>query len=106
MSIPISGAYPSTAPQTAMPRDPEPVAATTDDEPSPFEKVLRGLGDQMDKGEKVMAAANHALTHQALGPADLLRIQGEVSKYSMTVEVTAHVVGAAVNGVKTVLQGQ
>jgi hypothetical protein len=91
----------SPAPPNELPA-PE-SAAGEPDGPGAFAKVLEGL----DAGERFMKETNQTLDRGgALLPAELLRIQAGVYHFSMTVEVTSRVVQGAVNGVKTVLQGQ
>lgn len=75
------------------------------EEPSPFARVLHGLGREVDRGEAFFAKAMHAGKAQ-LGTGDLLALQAGVYRYSEAVDLSAKLVDRATNGVKTVLQGQ
>ena len=87
------------------PRPPEPNEAS--ESMSPFARILRGLGREVDQGEKVVSRALHAgAGGQELGTADLLALQAGVYRYSEAVDLSAKLVDRATNGVKTVLQGQ
>ncbi|HVJ91398.1 MAG TPA: hypothetical protein VM580_16460, partial [Labilithrix sp.] len=78
-----------------------------DGEPSPFAKLLRGLGREVDRGETLV---RHAIRGQGggqeLGNTELLALQAGVYRYSEAVDLSAKLVDRAANGVKTVLQGQ
>jgi hypothetical protein len=88
-----------TAGESGAPRRPP------DDEPSPFARILRGLGREMDAGERLMSGVVHQGGTQ-LGSGDLLALQAGVYRYSEAVDLSAKLVDRAANGVKTVLQGQ
>lgn len=72
---------------------------------SPFARVLRGLGNEVDRGERLVRRATGA-GGQDLGPAELLALQAGVYRYSEAVDLSAKLIDRATNGVKTVLQGQ
>ncbi|HVH41595.1 MAG TPA: hypothetical protein VM925_04605 [Labilithrix sp.] len=75
--------------------------------PSPFAQILRGLGREMDRGEKLMKGAVRGATGgQELGNGELLALQAGVYRYSEAVDLSAKLVDRAASGVKTVLQGQ
>ena len=75
--------------------------------PSPFERILQGLGREVDRGELVVRRATHGATSgQELGSMELLALQAGVYRYSEAVDLSAKLVDRAANGVKTVLQGQ
>jgi hypothetical protein len=74
-----------------------------DDEPSPFARILRGLGREVDRGEHMVGRALHG---GDLGPGELLALQAGVYRYSEAVDLAAKLVDRATNGVKTVIQGQ
>lgn len=71
---------------------------------SPFARVLRGLGREIDRGEAVVRRAIGG--GQDLGPTALLALQAGVYRYSEAVDLSAKLVDRATSGVKTVLQGQ
>jgi len=78
---------------------------TAEEGPSPFARILRGLGREVDHGEKVVRRAIEG-GGKDLGPADLLALQAGVYRYSEAVDLSAKLVDRATSGVKTVLQGQ
>lgn len=88
-------------------QSPEPRATGSppknDDEPSPFARILRRLGREVDRGERMVGRALHG---GDLGPGELLALQAGVYRYSEAVDLTAKLVDRATNGVKTVIQGQ
>ncbi|MCL2778428.1 MAG: hypothetical protein FWD73_10530 [Polyangiaceae bacterium] len=73
--------------------------------PSPFQQVLRGLGHEVDQGERVMRKATSA-GGQDLGPSELIALQAGVYKYSEAVDLSSKIIDRATNGIKTVIQGQ
>lgn len=81
---------------------PAPAAA---EGPSPFARILHGLGREVDHGEKVVRRAVEG-GGQDLGPGELLALQAGVYRYSEAVDLSAKLVDRAASGVKTVLQGQ
>lgn len=96
---------PEAHPHVAKSPSPERVATSppSDDEPSPFARILRGLGREVDRGEHVVGRALHG---GDLGPGELLALQAGVYRYSEAVDLAAKLVDRATNGVKTVIQGQ
>lgn len=93
----------ATNPKTEKPPKTEPPEAA---EPmSPFARVLRGLGNEVDRGERLVRRATGA-GGQDLGPAELLALQAGVYRYSEAVDLSAKLIDRATNGVKTILQGQ
>ena len=75
--------------------------------PSPFARILHGLGREVDRGESVVRRATRGATSgQELGNMELLALQAGVYRYSEAVDLSAKLVDRAANGVKTVLQGQ
>jgi hypothetical protein len=81
------------------PAEPEP--------PSPFARILRGLAQEVDRGEATVrrTIAGRGGSSQ-LGNDELLALQAGVYRYSEAVDLSAKLVDRAANGVKTVLQGQ
>jgi hypothetical protein len=73
--------------------------------PSPFARILHGLGNEVDRGEAVVRRALHG-GGKDLGPAELLALQAGVYRYSEAVDLSAKLVDRATSGVKTVIQGQ
>lgn len=89
----------------AGPTAPTAAVAVVEEGPSPFARVLRGLGREVDRGEKVVRRAIEG-GGKDLGPGDLLALQAGVYRYSEAVDLSAKLVDRATSGVKTVLQGQ
>ncbi len=92
-----------------LPKEPK-VEATSpkdrpDGEPSPFARVMSGLGSAVQKGEHTMEKVRNA-GRADLGAGELLALQTEVYRYSEAVDLSAKLVDRATNGVKTVIQGQ
>lgn len=73
-------------------------------EPSPFARILAGLGRECDRGEHLVEKAVHG--GKEIGNVELLALQAGVYRYSEAVDLSAKLVDRATNGVKTVLQGQ
>lgn len=93
---------PSPAPHTE--RAVRPI--TPNDPPSPFAKILQGLGSELERGERTMDRVTHARGGAELASQDLLALQADVYRYSEAVDLSAKLVDRASNGVKTVIQGQ
>ncbi len=75
--------------------------------PSPFARILHGLGREVDRGETLVRRATTAGTSgQEIGSMELLALQAGVYRYSEAVDLSAKLVDRAASGVKTVLQGQ
>src|SRR5688572_5272572 len=86
--------------------EPEPgqAPAAADGAPSPFARILHGLGREVDRGETLMrgiTSGSHA--GKELGNLELLSLQAGVYRYSEAVDLSAKLVDRAANGVKTVL---
>jgi hypothetical protein len=70
---------------------------------SPFANLLRGIGQELVRGE---ATLHHAVAApRDLGPAELIALQAGVYRYSEAIDLASHLVDRATNGVKTVIQG-
>ena len=80
-------------------------ASEPEDGPSPFARILRSLGREVDHGEKVVRRAING-GGKDLGPGELLALQAGVYRYSEAVDLSAKLIDRATSGVKTVLQGQ
>lgn len=76
------------------------------DGPSPFARILHGLGREMDRGEHLVQTAIQGSEGRDLGGGALLALQAGVYRYSEAVDLSAKLVDRATSGVKTVLQGQ
>jgi hypothetical protein len=73
------------------------------DGPSPFARVLHGLGHAIGSGEATMRSAMNA-AHD-LGPAELMALQAGVYRYSEAIDLASRLVDHATSDIKTVLQG-
>lgn len=82
--------------------EPKPVEPTH--QPSPFAKLVAGLGSEVNQGERTMMQAIHG--GGGMGPEQLLALQAGVYRYSEAVDLAAKLVDRASNGLKTVVQGQ
>jgi hypothetical protein len=80
-------------------------AAHAEEGPSPFARILQGLGREVDRGEKVMRRAIDG-GGKDLGAGELLALQAGVYRYSEAVDLSAKLVDRVSSGLKTVLQGQ
>lgn len=86
-------------PRPSQPEDGRP-------ESTPFARVLRGLGQEIDHGERLVERAmTSARAGRTLGSEELLALQAGVYRYSEAVDLSAKLVDRASSGVKTVLQG-
>ncbi len=93
------------------PRPPAPapapaLAPSAPEEPSPFARVLRNLGQEVDRGEALVRRVSSGSAPRDLGSLELLSLQAGVYRYSEAVDLSAKLVDRAASGVKTVLQGQ
>ena len=77
------------------------------DAPSPFARLLRGLGREVTTGESQMRSAiDSTKSGHDLGPSELLALQAGVYRYTDTVDLASKLVDRATSSVKTVIQGQ
>jgi len=72
--------------------------------PTPFARILKGLGNEVERGERLVGAAMHS--GRDLGAQELLVLQAGVYRYSEAVDLSAKLVDRAATGVKTIIQGQ
>lgn len=84
----------------------KPIAAAPSEEPSPFARILHGLGGQLERGEHTMNRVTQARGGSEMASQDLLALQADVYRYSEAVDLSAKLVDRASSGVKTVIQGQ
>lgn len=73
---------------------------------SPFARLVRGLGHEVQTGESLVRAAVTSPTAGALDPAELIALQAGIYRYAEVVDLAARLVDHATTGLKTVLQGQ
>ncbi len=89
------------APETAKPAAP---VATNPGERSAFQRLVDGLGKEINSGERMMRGAMGA-GGKDLGPADLLALQAGVYRYSEAVDLASKLIDKTSNGVKTIING-
>jgi hypothetical protein len=97
---------PTTAPVSA----PDPVAHRPEEgspaSPSPFARLVRELGHEVQRGETLVRGAIASARGGALGPAELIALQAGVYRYSEAVDLASKLVDHATSALKTVVQGQ
>jgi hypothetical protein len=71
--------------------------------PTPFERLLRGLGSTIERGERIVARA--AGGYAKLDAAELIALQAGIYRYSEAVDLVAKLVDRGTGAVRTVLQG-
>lgn len=85
----------------------DPTQESAIEAPSPFARILQGLGREVDRGESIVRrAVTGAGRGQELDNLQLLALQAGVYRYSEAVDLSAKLVDRAASGVKTVIQGQ
>jgi hypothetical protein len=74
---------------------------------SPFARLLRGVGDEIDRGESLVQGAL-GLANGKTGSvgAELIALQVGVYRYGEALDLAARLVDRATGSVKSVLQGQ
>ena len=68
-----------------------------------FQKVLNGLGHEIDHGEAIVRRALSAGGH--MGAGELIALQAGIYRYSEVVDLTAKLVNRAGMAVRTTLRG-
>ena len=81
-----------------------PAAAAKPEEPSAFQRMLHGLGHEVERGESTVKQALRA--GGSMGAGELLALPAGVYRYSESVDLAAKLVDRASSGVRTVVQGQ
>jgi hypothetical protein len=69
---------------------------------SAFSKALRGLGHEIDVGERQVASASQLHSYDT---ASLIALQTGIYRYTEAVDLASKIVDRATNAVRTVLQG-
>lgn len=81
-------------------------SATAEDDGG-FRRVLRGIGKEVEAGERATGQAiASARMGKDLSGAELLILQSRIYRYSEAVDLATKLVDRATNGVRTVVQGQ
>lgn len=87
---------PAPSPHRALPAERAP--------PGTFERVVRGLGAAIDRGDGFVERA--ATTHYSgLDAGQLIALQAGIYRYSEAVDLTAKLVDRLTGAAKTVLEG-
>ena len=87
-------ASPTVAVENTPPRNAE----------SAFKSVLDGFGQELERGQRLMARASHGAVGMA--PEQLLALQAGVYRYTEVVDLTSKLVDRTCTGLKTTLQSQ
>jgi len=74
--------------------------------PSPFARLLHGLGGEVQRGEALVRGAVASASGGELSPASLIALQAGVYRYSEVVDLAARLVDHATTALKTVVQNQ
>jgi hypothetical protein len=72
--------------------------------PNSFERVVRGLGAAIDRGDGLMERAAHA-QYATLDAGQLIALQAGIYRYSEAVDLTGKLVDRLTGAAKTVLEG-
>ena len=83
--------------------DPPPAVAHG---PSPFARLLHGLGSEVQRGEALVKQASDSGGTSTLDAGQLIALQAGVYRYSEAIDLAARLIDHATTGLKTVLQGQ
>jgi len=75
-------------------------------EPSPFARLVHGLGDEVHRGEATVQHALSSANGGALSTTELIALQAGVYRYTEAVDLASRLVEHATSGLKTVVQGQ
>ncbi len=74
--------------------------------PSPFARLLHGLGSEVQRGEALVKQASEGAGTSTLDAGQLIALQAGVYRYSEAIDLAARLIDHATTGLKTVLQGQ
>jgi hypothetical protein len=96
---------PVTVPR-ATPASPASAAPAGATGPSPFARLLHGLGSEIQRGEALVKDAAGGAGTSTLDAGQLIALQVGVYRYSEAIDLAARLVDHATTGLKTVLQGQ
>jgi hypothetical protein len=73
-------------------------------ERSPFQRLLEGIGKEINRGERTVRGAL-AASGGELEPGELLALQAGVYRYSEAVDLASKLIDRTSSGVKTVVNG-
>jgi len=103
---PLPSPAPPTSGPTALRSATGPPALDRTDGPSPFARILHGLGHEVQRGETLVRGAVASASGGELSPASLIALQAGVYRYSEVVDLAARLVDHATTALKTVVQNQ
>jgi hypothetical protein len=72
----------------------------------PFATLLRGLGQELDRGEDLAQKAIHGGAHAGTSPEKLIALQAGIYRYSEVVDLASKLVDRGTQAVRTTLQNQ
>jgi len=101
---PVGEAVPKIAAPKPAPSRPTAPPVSAPGERSPFQRVLEGLGNEINRGERTVRGAL-AAGGSDLAPSDLLALQAGVYRYSEAVDLASKLVDHASSSLKTVVNG-
>ncbi len=96
---------PPPASPTAEAPSRSPAPASHPEQPSPFARLVHGLGAEVQHGEAFVHRAIDSASAGDLDPAQLIALQAGVYRYAEAVDLAARLVDHATTGLKTVIQG-
>jgi hypothetical protein len=104
-SFPVPVVVPPMEPAPA-PADGSPSSHPPAGDPSPFARLLHGLGSEVQRGETLVRGAVASASGGELSTASLIALQAGVYRYSEVVDLAARLVDHATTALKTVVQNQ
>lgn len=102
-------ARPLAAPAAPAPAAVAGTAGGSGPSPSPFARVLHGLGHEVQRGEalvKQVTGGAGGTDTATLDAGQLIALQVGVYRYTEAIDLASRLIDHATTGVKTVLQGQ
>jgi hypothetical protein len=100
--LPESERRPST--QGSTPSETRAASPVTGSQP--FASLLRGLGQELDRGEDLAQKAIHGGAHAGTSPEKLIALQAGIYRYSEAVDLASKLVDRGTQAVRTTLQNQ
>jgi hypothetical protein len=73
---------------------------------SPFVRALRGLGQELDRGESIAEKAIRGAGGHGYSPERLIALQAGIYRYSEAVDLVTKLVDKGTQAVRTTLQNQ
>jgi hypothetical protein len=109
MTIPVVRDRPLTPPVSPPVARPAPTPEGPGEgsaSPSPFARLLHGIGHEVQHGEALVRGAISSAAGADLSPGALIALQAGVYRYSEAVDLASRLVDHATTALKTVVQGQ